>query len=219
MREQTEAMQLPRFLWVPFELGRPFGAPNEPDFQRRVLHDALALVERTDGPVVLADFPDDAPASDEETVWVCPVSFAPAASEEDELLTSIRSEIAQLAPWAELGTPPTPNTGQTLEQMVEYLVSVSEGVEPDVERIRLTTDDVRTWYLHAVAQQPGRATSHHRNAWFYRETAVAHLFGRVAATLTDHPQPMVRVFADRAIVPRDHWGLLVPAPTGDNTDD
>ena len=57
-------MQLPRFLWVPFELGRPFGAPHEPESQRRVLRDALALVERTDGPVVLADFPDDAPAGD-----------------------------------------------------------------------------------------------------------------------------------------------------------
>ena len=61
IREQTEAMRLPRFLWVPFELGRPFGAPNESEFQRRVLLEALELLERSDGPVVLADFADDAP--------------------------------------------------------------------------------------------------------------------------------------------------------------
>jgi len=60
VRPNTEQMKLPRFLWVPFELGRPFGAPSEPDFQRRVLHEALLLLERSDGPVVLEDFPDDA---------------------------------------------------------------------------------------------------------------------------------------------------------------
>jgi len=31
---------------VPFELGRPFGAPDEPDFQRRVLRDLLGLLAR-----------------------------------------------------------------------------------------------------------------------------------------------------------------------------
>ena len=203
-------MQSPRFLWVPFELGRPFGAPHEPDFQRRVLHDALALVERTDGPVVLADFPDDAPASDGEAVWACPVSFTPADDGEDpDLLASIRAEIAALAPWAELATPPAPNTGNTLEQMIDLLRAVADGADPDVEQIRLNADDLRTWYLHAVAQQPGRATSHDRNDWFFRETAAAHLLGRVAGALLDHPSGLVRTFAARGIVPRDHWHLLV----------
>ena len=219
MREQTEAMQLPRFLWVPFELGRPFGAPNEPDFQRRVLHDALALLDRTDGPVVLADFPDDAPAGDDENVWACPISFAPAASDEPELIASIRSEIGQLAPWAELGNPPTPNTGRTLTEMVDALVAITDGAEVDVEQIRLTADDLRTWYLHAVSQQPGRASSADRNDWFWRETAIAHLLGQVAATLLDHPSGLVRTFADRGLVPRDHWDLLVPDSSEESTDD
>ena len=52
VREHTQQMQLPRFLWVPFELGRPFGAPNEPDFQRCVLRTALELLERKDLDVV-----------------------------------------------------------------------------------------------------------------------------------------------------------------------
>ena len=73
VRVNTEQMQLPRFLWVPFELGRPFGAPNEPDFQRRVLRSALELLERSDGPVILEDFPDDAPtAEDTGAGWTGP---------------------------------------------------------------------------------------------------------------------------------------------------
>lgn len=203
-------MQSPRFLWVPFELGRPFGAPHEPDFQRRVLHDALALVDRTDGPVVLEDFPDDAPGSDDQAVWACPVSFAPSETEAPELLAAIRAEIGQLAPWAELGPTPTPNTGSTLDEMVAYLRTVADGADDDVERIRLNADDLRTWYLHAVSQQPGRATSHDRNDWFFRETAAARLLGSVAAALVDHPSGMVRAFGNRGIIPRDHWALLVP---------
>jgi len=32
VREHAEAIRAPRALWVPFELGRPLGAPNEAAF-------------------------------------------------------------------------------------------------------------------------------------------------------------------------------------------
>lgn len=222
-------MRLPRFLWVPFELGRPFGAPNEPVFQRRVLHDALVLLERTDGPVVLADFPDDAPATDDDTPWACPVSYAPPPADEPDLRSTVRAEIAMLAPWAELGAAPSANTGLALVDMVDRLGLITArvdedadcGTDPgpvDIEEVRLVADDLRTWYLHAVAQQPGRATSHERNTWFWRESALAHLLGQVASALIDHPDRRVQAFARRAIVPRDHWDLLVPDATQETPD-
>lgn len=212
-------MQLPRFLWVPFELGRPFGAPRESAFQRRVLLDALELVERTDGPVVLADFPDDAPAGDDDLPWSCPVSFAATAVEEPELVGSVRAEIAQLSPWAELGAPPKRNSGLAVDDMVDALRLIAGSTDRaqsdavDVQALRLIADDLRCWYLHAVAQQPGRAHSHDRNTWFWRETAVAHLLGHLTAELLVHPDPLVRMFASRGVVPRDHWDVLVPEPS------
>ncbi|PON16301.1 hypothetical protein C2W62_19225 [Candidatus Entotheonella serta] len=76
MREHTAGMRPPRFLWVPFELGRPLGAPNVPDFQRRVIVAALQLLEAARGPV-LADFPEDAPTApmEADTGWACPISL------------------------------------------------------------------------------------------------------------------------------------------------
>ena len=217
MREQTEAMRLPRFLWVPFELGRPFGAPHEPDFQRRVLHDALALVERTDGPVVLADFPDDAPVGDDEVVWACPVSYSSTLVGEHDLVADVRAEIATLAPWAELAQAPAPNSSATLDELVDLLAGTAAGDEAaDLEAIRLAADDLRTWYLHAFAQQPGRATSTERNSEFWRETALGHLLGRLTRRLLDDPEPLVRMYADRSLVPRDHWDLLVPDSLEEN---
>ena len=228
VREQTEAMRLPRFLWVPFELGRPFGAPNEPDFQRRVLGEALALIDRTDGPVVLVDFPDDAPAGDDDEIpWVCPVTYTPVVVDEPELVSAVRAEMAQLASWAQLAPAPAANTGLPLGEMVDRLAALvaspgeaTGGGGPigeetvDVEATRLMADDLRTWYLHAVAQQPGRASSHDRSDWFWRSTALAHLLGHVAAALVDHPDRRVRVFAERGVVPRDHWDHVVPTDPG-----
>ncbi len=60
IREHTEKIHPPRALWVPFELGRPLGAPEDPVFQRRVLLAALNLLNAVKGPV-LEDFPDEAP--------------------------------------------------------------------------------------------------------------------------------------------------------------
>ena len=58
----------PRALWVPFELGRPFGAPDDAGSQKRVLLGALDLLEAEEGPI-LADFPDDAPSAGDITGW------------------------------------------------------------------------------------------------------------------------------------------------------
>jgi hypothetical protein len=46
----------PRALWVPFPHGYPFGAPNDPALQRRVVEAALRLFESVGPPPVLEDY-------------------------------------------------------------------------------------------------------------------------------------------------------------------
>jgi hypothetical protein len=53
IRPQTEKTKPPRALWVPFELGRPFGPPSDPAFQKRVILAALHVLEREKGPVLI----------------------------------------------------------------------------------------------------------------------------------------------------------------------
>jgi hypothetical protein len=55
VKEFTRAVRPPRALWVPFPFGRPFGAPDAPAIQRRVMLASLALLGRSGGPV-LEDF-------------------------------------------------------------------------------------------------------------------------------------------------------------------
>jgi hypothetical protein len=73
IRPQAENTRPPRALWVPFELGRPFGPPTDPTFQRRVIVAALRLLEREDGPVVIEDFEDDDPRGEPDPAWRQPV--------------------------------------------------------------------------------------------------------------------------------------------------
>jgi hypothetical protein len=61
IRPQAENTKPPRVLWVPFELGRPFGPPNDPTFQKRVVLTALGMLVEDGGPVRIIDFPDDDP--------------------------------------------------------------------------------------------------------------------------------------------------------------
>ena len=56
IRPQAENTKPPRALWVPFELGRPFGPPNDPAFQKRVLLAALGMLVEDGGPVRISRF-------------------------------------------------------------------------------------------------------------------------------------------------------------------
>ncbi|MYA09764.1 MAG: hypothetical protein F4060_02160 [Holophagales bacterium] len=223
VRDNTERMELPRFLWVPFELGRPFGAPHEPDFQRRVLRAALGLLERRDGPVILEDFPDDAPGDDDGPAWSCPVSFAGAAADDGGLVGAVLAELRRLAPWQEMyaaqrGRSAPPASGLSHEQIVRGLSALAIGVRdpavatnlPLPEWVRLGCDDLRTWYMEAAQGRPGRATSLELRDWFWRETALARLIGAAGVRLAGSEHRALRMFGRRAMVPRVYMDDLMP---------
>lgn len=223
-------MQLPRFLWVPFELGRPFGAPNEPEFQKRVLRTALELVERADGPVVLEDFPDDAPrveTSKDDAPWSCPVTFAPPQEQRPALVESTLHEMQRLEPWYEIrrqsqGASRPPVSGLDRPVIVASLAELAEGIRqpkletklPLAEWVRLGCDDLRNWYVEAAQGQPGRAAPRELRDWFWLQTAAARLIAAASRKLVDHPDPLVKMLALRAMVPREYLPDLVPELSG-----
>ena len=104
IREHTAIIKPPRALWVPFELGRPLGPPNNPAFQKRVLMAALELLVAPEGPV-LAEFPEDEPLAVEGTgvPVACPVDFStPSPPEEDDPGAAFLREMGTLRSWYDL---------------------------------------------------------------------------------------------------------------------
>jgi len=191
IREQTAAIKPPRALWVPFMLGRPFGSPDAPDFQRKVLRALLQLFEIKSGPV-LEDFPEDAPASasatsDAVAPFACPVSFAKAAADDGDLAAALQREIAQLAPWYDLakkrrGRSTFGISGLSIEETAAHAASyLSTPAAPYADltagvALKRACDDLKAWYYEAVAAQPGNLRAGDIDHWFWHETAAAQVF-------------------------------------------
>jgi hypothetical protein len=215
IREQTAAIRPPRALWVPFMLGRPFGAPNAPDFQRKVVRALLGLFARTDGPV-LEDFPDDAPPDVAgETAFACPVSFAPARTGASDPAAAMREEIAQLAPWYELalkrrGRTTVGVSGLSLNEAAAFAASYAgetpavpyeAGLSPGVA-LKRVCDDLKAYYYEAVAAQPGNLSPKEIDRWFWFETAAAKVFLAVRDACLKSEDKSLQPLGRLVLVPR-----------------
>jgi hypothetical protein len=215
IREQTAAIRPPRALWVPFMLGRPFGAPNEPDFQRSVLRALLSLFERPSGPV-LEDFSEDAPAAAaQEERFACPVSFVPVTAGGRGLARAMWEEIAQLATWYSLARKRRGRTtvgvfGATVADAARHVASYVDGA-PDAPpvagwsagmAVKRACDDVKAYYYEAVAAQPGNLAAKAVEDWFWRETAAAKAFLAIRDICLKSDDESLKPLGKLSLIPR-----------------
>jgi hypothetical protein len=212
-------MKPPRALWVPFELGRPFGAPGNATFQRRVVVSALELLEAPKGPV-LADFPDDAPDSAAPTTNLfCPVSFAAPKGEQsstDLLLEAFRNEAADLNNWYDLALRKRERTtagitGLSLPEIVEIFVSFIGGSQdasplkdvPVAIALRISAEDLKAMYFEGVAAQPGtQGDSIAMADWFWGETVAAQIINAIREICLELQDNDFQLLGKLLLVPR-----------------
>lgn len=220
IREHTEIIKPPRALWVPFELGRPFGVPGDPDFQKRVLLRVLGLLEAESGPV-LEDYPEEAPQ--EETgsePFACPVSFAPAAVDEsgstEGLLGAFQQEASQLRTWYDLALTQNSRTtvgtsGLTPEESVALIADFIRGREiPGLHSkqdlaaaLRMAVQDLKAYYFEAVAAQPGRqGTKNELEDWFWGQTAAARVLNELRRVCMQSTDKNLQFLGKLMIIPQ-----------------
>lgn len=208
VRPHTEKTRPPRALWVPYELGRPLGAPNDAAFQTRVLRAALALLERGDGPVILEDYPEEAPAdlaeADSEG-WACPVSLPPPPVDLAAgagYRAAMHEEVQRLTPWYDMavrehGRTTVGLSGLEMPAAVDFVCAFLDGEVPAnprddlslAEVLKFAVDDLKAFYREAALAQPGANTGEAMNDWFYGETAT----GRALYAL----KPVATALAER----------------------
>lgn len=178
---------------MPFELGRPLGVPNAPDFQKRVMMAAFALLDVAQGPVLI-DYPEDVPeatgATDADAMAsvVCPIALpkVPDATAPREVLAdSLLQEIAALAPSYDLavrrrGRTTVGPSGLSTMESAGYLLAFLEDptVEPPIKDVpygwalKLAFEDVKAFYSEAITVQPGFGTSKRVEDWLFNETVL-----------------------------------------------
>lgn len=220
IREHTETMQPPRALWVPFELGRPFGVPNDAAWQTRVLRAVLELLEAPGGPV-LADFPDDTPAmSDGPEALVCPVSFPVPVSDltdTERLDDTFQQEIRELRSWYDLGVTKNGRTtvgasGLDPEAIGAFVGTFLHGDIPDSPRddipelplFKLVVEDLKAYYLEAIAAQPGQQTADSRTLanWFWQDTTAGTVLFTLQERWKESDDKRLQLFSQLLLVPR-----------------
>lgn len=221
VRHHAERIRPPRALWVPFELGRPLGAPDEPDFQKRVLRAALALLESPDGPVVLADFDEDAPGpkAEDMTGWVCPVSFGAPPVADAGPVSAMLQEIAELSPWYQLSLDRRKRTmvgvsGLEIEAAARYVAAFLDGTpaeNPMPDRtpafgFKDAFTDILAYYAEAGTAQPGKRSSQEVQGWFWDRTAAGALMRQVRDAARASEDGDLRIFAERTMLPKTQGG-------------
>ena len=209
VRPQAERTRPPRALWVPFELGRPFGPPSDPTFQKQVILAALRLLEAEAeaeaGPVLLADFPEDDPREKPDDNWHPPR----AHTGED-----IEREIAALAaPYerfrAGRGRTTVGLSGLSPAEAAGYVAAWLRGATPaspapDMSPIlclRFAVDDLKAYALEAAMADGGRPSSRQLGDWLWNETATGAAIRTLRRQLADSTDERAKLIATMFLVP------------------
>ncbi len=213
-----------------FELGRPLGVPNDPDFQRRVVTTALDLLESGDTPL-LVDFPEDAPASDggsdenDGEGWVCPISLPAQVKDpaEETVVDALAREISELAPWYDLALQKTRRTtvgssGLDMQEAATFVTAFLSGDVPEspvqgarVDRVlKWACDDIKAYYYEAMLAQPGGPSSNNLDSWFFGETTAGSVFFGVQEMLLKIGDEIWKPVVVQYLIPRQqqHWSPL-----------
>ncbi len=207
----------PRALTVPFELGRPFGAPEDAALQRRVIEYALGLLDRTGGPILENfDLPRDA-ADNAGSGWSPPIPTAPDLSlqgDEAAFTAALHDEIAALAlplgKWAAAGGRRLDRvSGLAPEGAADLMLRLArdpamksprEGYSATLA-VKFAADDLKHAYYQAALSQPGTPSDVEVDDWFFGETLAGRLLFGLRAALLAAEDENVRGFASHAFVP------------------
>jgi len=185
-----------------------------------VLHAALSLLARTDGPVILEDFPDDAPGQGEPESregMVCPVRLGTRSTmAASGLIDRVREEMTQLAPWYELSCATHNRTTvgltdhKTPAEAATILGEILDDGQPANipkarwgEMLRFASEDIRNYYLEAAGMRPGGPASPTELAnWFWGETSAGSLILALHPLALDSADPGMASVAATQLVPR-----------------
>jgi hypothetical protein len=215
IRPQTENTKPPRALWVPFELGRPFGPPRDPAFQRQVVLAALRLLQRRDGPVLLADYPHDDPRSKPDPDWQPP--FVTAGNSEaltEALAFRLEGDVPLLRDphrrWIEQHRRTTVGvSGLAIADAARYVALWLRGDSPESPRdgfsapllLRFAIDDLKAYALEAAAACSAKPSSRQLGDWLWTATGVGAAIHALRAKLLNSEDQRLKLIAANFLVP------------------
>lgn len=214
IRLHTERMRPPRALWVPFELGRPLGPPDDPAGQEAVLRRALALLER-DGPEpVLEDLPDRRPAP--AAAWQPPElpAYGPEPVDAAQWQAALAMETAALydrwqARRRAFGRSTFGVAGLKVSDLPAFMAPFAAGapeggaseLKQAAQSLRYAADDLKAFVMEAADDGPAPPPPGHLANWFWDRTAAGGFLFRLREVLSDAEHPRLKAVGAGMLVP------------------
>jgi hypothetical protein len=215
IRPQTENTKPPRALWVPFELGRSFGPPSDPAFQKRVIRAALRMLEEGGGPVRIEDFPDDDPRERPDPGWHPPFPGAAIADSSPASLADVfETEVARLARAYDgsveaRGRTTVGLSGLPIAAAGRYVAAWLRGETPESPvadmsaplALRFAIDDVKAYFLEAALVPGSKPSSRQLGDWLWNETAAGKVLFALRRANLDTADERLKLIASNFMVP------------------
>ncbi len=173
VREHVELMRPPRALWVPFELGRPFGTPGETESQTDVLLAALRLLDKPGPGPILQDYSNPFVPPQKNQDWRFPGQLETA---------DLYAEMNCVVPlWQRAkqrcGRTTVGISGLSPEDAFNFIHRYhSPDPMPNpvgmstINRVRFAVDDIKAIYLEAATADAGNPSSAQLLDWFWEQT-------------------------------------------------
>ncbi len=214
IRAQAEKTRPPRALWTAAAMGRPVGEPSDAGFQTRVVKAALALLERTDGPVILEDFPEDPPGLTNTPDWTAPaMTTAAEFASPSAWQAAFAAELAALMPlWhaaqARFGRTSVGLSHQAPADWPTFAAQVLSGALPVVPflettalSVRFLCDDVKALYGEAAQAEGPKPSPGQVDTWFWRQTVAGGLLQALRRVAMDSNNNALKTVGGRFFVP------------------
>jgi hypothetical protein len=203
---QSDPAHPPRVLWVPFALGRPLGAPMQPDFQRDVMRRLLRLLDAQAGPV-REDFERDAPGVSDNPHWSgLELAACESIAKEIEQLREAHDEFL-----ARVGRTTSGICGLSLADAARLVDEYEQGFAPahaewamsKMLRYRFAADDLKAFYLESVSRGRADVSSRQLHSWLWTQTRLGRTLKAFAAASAQCGDKRREIVGGRFLVPRD----------------
>lgn len=217
-----EKIQPPRALMVPFMLGRPLGEPNDVRFQKRVLLQALSLLTKNKGPVILEYFVDDHPSSLDRPDWRPSVALPKPILVGDSTAweRALSDELLMMLPaWKRFkkrfSRSSVGLSGQEVDAWPNFIGRTLQGGLPIVPlhgtpalSLRFLVDDIKALYGEAVQADGDPPSARQIDSWFWNQTLAGQLLLALRVYAMQSENSGLKTVGGRFFVP----GPYLPAP-------
>ena len=218
VREHMEAIKPARGLFLDFPMGRGMGKPNDPGFQKKVIHAAFDLLDAKTGPV-LGDFPEVIQVRDGRMGYALPPELVLSTNDigdVDTLVASVQAEMAALLPDYEAAVAARGRTtvGASELEIADFAPFVSEFIRgeipksprkglPAIPLLKLVVEDLEAYYTETRTHRDGIDDLELMGKWFWEETRAGRLLLSLeAVSIASENKVMLQIVEMSLMAPR-----------------